>query len=285
MNSLKQIINRFETGKQTDNDLELLSQLLENPKAKEQVAKYISNIDRIYNSHIGDKLTIDLNKDILQAILDELAPKCRDQGRKKSKFFTCFTVVLSFSLLVVFVLFTVFSLIIPESHLVDRLVVSTIGTVLFVLIVHTILNRVSYFQGDFLSNLITYKYSRTVYLLGLGTVFWLFIFFLSSSHYLFYIVDNSGSMGTCPVWNGTKCLKVLPNSDKLPVNRVTQYLYSKVEKDEELGSEDVPESSLPFLPFVKLNPDIKVGLIEIGNGNGTKKSPPGECIANVEANK
>ena len=103
------------------------------------------------------------------------------------------------------------------------------------------------------------------------------LFFLSTSHYLFYLVDNSGSMGTCPNWTSDKgCPQPLLSPDKSTVKYVTEHLNKLFEDDKSLGSTEVSKSSLPILPFYKFTSDVKVGLIEIGG----KTSLNGQCSVN-----
>ena len=191
---------------------------------------------------------------------------------------------------------------IPESAITERVVISLIGSTCFFLLVNIILSnqnenvialqRVNQeiktkLDGSSInlkkSNInsiftnitnINYKNKNFISLI-IGAVFGITLFSFSTSHYLFYMVDNSGSMGLCPNWTEKeKCPKPLPSPEEVTVTYVTEHLTKLFEDDKSLGSTEVSESSLPILPFYKFTPDVKVGLIEIGG----KASVSEECI-------
>jgi len=185
------------------------------------------------------------------------------------------------------ILFAAVSLNIPESDLLGKSIISIIATAIFFAFINLVLfniNSLKQINQKMLNRLensniciinsedvalfnnSSENKSRNFFSLLFATVLGLIIFFLSTSHYLFYIVDNSGSMGTCPNWNGQNCGELGRNPDESTVKIVTDYLGS-IFKDKILGSEEVPKASS----------DVKVGLIEIGG----KTYIRGQCIANV----
>jgi len=193
------------------------------------------------------------------------------------------------------------SLSIQESNMLGKFVIAIIGMILFFLLFNFILFNVNSLrlvnqkiQNEFRGNtniIITdsndvaifnnssENKNRNFISLAIAAVLGLIIFSLSTSHYLVYMVDNSGSMGICQNYNyeDKKCTETLRDSDELKVKKVTDYLNGIISKDKLLGSEKLTKSSLPLLPFYEFTPDIKVSLIEIGGKNYLE----GKCTANV----
>jgi hypothetical protein len=211
--------------------------------------------------------------------------------------------LLYFLLLVfVFILFASIALIIPESAFLPRVVVSLVGSAIFFLITYFISFNTIYLQRvnqkvntqfnkssfSVIESTVDSMFTNTNIIntsnrcecfvsLLIATILGTTLFFLSTSHYLFYIVDNSGSMGICPNWTSEKgCPQPLLSPDKSTVKYVTKHLNKMFEADKSLGSIEVSKSSLPIFPFYKFTSDVKVGLIEIGG----KTYLNGECSVN-----
>lgn len=195
--------------------------------------------------------------------------------------------LLYFSLLVfIFILFASIILTIPESNITARVVVSIIGSTCFSLLIIIILSNANEnvialqrvnqeaknkFDkssinieksniNSIFTNIINISYKNNYFIaLIIGTVFGITLFFLSTSNYLFYLVDNSGSMGTCPNWTLEKrCPNPLVSPEKSTVSSVTKQLHEIFKGNEGIGRTEVPESSLPILPFYKFTPDVKL---------------------------
>lgn len=116
-----------------------------------------------------------------------------------------------------------------------------------------------------------------IYFLGLLIAFGILflVSLLNSSHYIMYIVDNSGSMGKCESYNQTtgQCQPRL-NEDEYPINDVKRQL-SKEFQDKNLGSNVVPTPT-QNISGKRVATKIKTGLIEVG---GEYKRGQSKCNA------
>ncbi|NEN93105.1 MAG: VWA domain-containing protein [Okeania sp. SIO3H1] len=126
------------------------------------------------------------------------------------------------------------------------------------------------------SSILAQRIAKTIR--GLYHLWWLYIlglliassilFFLplgNSSHYIMFIVDNSGSMGLCDSDKPTgKCKLRTNNEDEYPINKLTKTLSRKFE-DKDPAIDDLPHTT-------KIGAKIKRGLIEIGG-----ESNEGQC--------
>jgi hypothetical protein len=268
--NLNQIIEHIRKGTQTQDHIEQLKELIASGDTQiaSQLGKYNINIGKARNIHI-DNRTYMLDEEGTEALLKAIQQKISIY--KQTHALKNLNLVSCVCLLFPFIFFATLSLMIPESATLFRLVVSTIGAILLTLLINIILTNISISQviiSEKINQISNFRY-RIIHCLACGTVFWLLLFFLSSSHYLFYVVDNSGSMGKCPGWDGTKCPELVSEPDKFLVNKVNKELYDMFDKNKNLGREEV-SSKLPL--------DIKVGLMEIGG-----KTQLNRCNTNVLA--